>query len=78
MYTSFSVSPTDDGSVSTLLMFDSCETRQCTNITIMNDTSIESFFVTLEKTPDLDSRITLDPAVGEIFVTANDGLLYKT
>ena len=64
--------------MSTLLMFDSCETRQCTNITIMNDAleeSIESFFVTLERTQDLDPRITLDPAVGEIFVTTDDGLL---
>ena len=76
---SFSVSLTDDGSVSTLLMFDTCETRQCTNITIVNiliEESIESFFVTLERTTDLDPRITLDPAVGEIFITANDGLLY--
>ena len=46
----------------------------------MNDAleeSIESFFVTLERTSDLDPRITLDPAVGEIFITPNDGLLYN-
>ena len=60
-------------------MFDSCDTRQCTKITIMNDSlveSIESFFVTLERTSELDPRITLDQAVGEIVITATDGLLY--
>ena len=61
--------------MSTDLMFKSCEKRQCTNITIMNDVlveSTESFFVTLERTPDLDTRITLDPEFGEIEIT--DGL----
>ena len=34
----------------------------------------ESFFVTLERIPGLDSRITLDPVDGEIEITGNDGL----
>ena len=79
IFTSFSVSPTDYSAVSTLLMFDSCETEQCTNITIIKDVfkeDNESFSVSLVRTSELDPRITLDPAVGEIEITANDGLLY--
>ena len=79
IYTSFSVSLMDYGAVSTLLMFDSCETQKCTNITITNDVlkeDSESFSVSLVRTSELDTRITLDPAVGEIEITANDGLLY--
>ena len=63
--------------MSTLLMFDSCETRQCTNIAIMNDgleESTESFSVTLERTSELDTRIILDPDIGEIVI--NDGWFY--
>ena len=36
--------------------------------------STESFSVTLERTTELDTRITLDPDVGEIVIT--DGSLY--
>ena len=67
----------DYSSVPTPLKFDSCETRQCTNITIMNDMLVEnteSFSVTLVRTADLDTRITLDPDVGEIVIT--DGSFY--
>ena len=68
----------DYGAVSTLLMFDSCETKQCTNITIMNDVGLEnteSFLITLLWTTD--TNIALDPAavVGEIEITDDDGLL---
>ena len=73
----FSVSPTDYGAMFTTLMFDICEPQQCTDITIINDTvpeSIESFFINLQRTPDLDPRITLDPMIGEIEITNNNGL----
>ena len=63
--------------MSTLLIFDSCETRQCTNITIINDMLVEnteSFSVTLVRTTELDTRITLDPDIGEIVI--NDGSFY--
>ena len=66
--------PIDYVSVSEILAFGSCDTRQCTEISIVDDMIVElteSFFVTLERTPDLDSRITLDPVDGEI--TDNDG-----
>ena len=63
--------------LSTLLIFNTCDTRQCTNITIKNDAVLEnteSFCVNLLRTPDLDSRITLDPVLAEIEITDNDGL----
>ena len=61
------------------LTFDTCDTRQCTEIPIVDDMIVElteSFFVTLEKTPGLDSRITLSPVNGEIEITNNDGVYY--
>ena len=74
--TSFAVAPMDYGAVSTLIIFDPCETRQCMDITIINDgipENTESFFVTLVRTSDLDPRITLDPVAGETMITDNDG-----
>ena len=78
LYTSLAVAPMDYSAVSALMMFDSCETRQCIDISIVNDAvreNTESFFVTLVRTPDLDHRITLDPVAGEIDITTDDGLL---
>ena len=63
--------------VSTILAFGSCDTRQCTETTIVDDMIVElteSFFVTLERTPGLDSRITLDPVDGEIEIIDDDGV----
>ena len=37
------------------------------------DKGNESFNVTLERTPDLHSNITLDPAVGVVEITEDDG-----
>ena len=62
---------------STLLIFNICDTWQCTNITIKIDAVLEntkSFFVNLLSTPDIDSRITLDPVLAKIEITDNDGL----
>ena len=55
----------------TILSFSACETRQCVNVAIVDDIMNEpeeEFNVTLERTPDLDSRITLHPDNGEIFI----------
>ena len=62
--------------MSTILMFDECQTEQCTQITIVNDTipeNIESFFVTLGRTPGLSDKIKLDPVNGEIQIIDDDG-----
>ena len=54
----------------TNLTFGESDTRQCTEIPIVDDMIVEltdkSFFVTLERTPGLDSRITLDPVDGRL------------
>ena len=50
-------------------MFRSCETRVCTNVAILDDNvteTTESFYVKLDRTDDLDPRITLDPVETEV------------
>ena len=62
-------------SVYTILEFDTCDTRQCTEIPIRDDRIVErteSFCVILERTPGLDSRITLNPVKGEIEIIDGD------
>ena len=66
----------DYGALSTILTFDTCETRVCVTILIMDDDipeGTESFNVTLEGTPGLDDRITLAPVDGEIQISDRDG-----
>ena len=73
----FLVSPMDYGHVSSILAFDTCDTQQCTEIPIKDDMKAElteSFNVTLERTPGLDSRITLDPVDGKIEISDNEGV----
>ena len=70
-----SVSPLDYEVLSTTLMFAACETRRCVDVSIVDDVivePIETFAVTLERTPDLDSMITLNPVEEEINVIDND------
>ena len=57
----------------TILMFAACEMRSCVNVSIVDDMILEnteSFDVILERTPDLDSRITLDPGNGIVEITS--------
>ena len=66
-------------SVSTIVEFDECDILQCTEIPIVDDMIVElteSFSVTLESTPGLDSRITLKPVDGEIKIYDDDGTQY--
>ena len=61
--------------MSTTLMFAACETRQCDYISIVDDATLEmmeSFSVTLERTSDLNSRITLNPVDGKMNVFDDD------
>ena len=72
---SSTVTPMDYLGVSTILMFEECDRRRCVNVTIVDDKVLEmteSFTVTLERTPGLDSRITLDPVDGVVEIT-DDG-----
>ena len=74
----FLVSPGDYDSVSTILEFGACDTRQCTEILIVDDMVVElteSFSITLGRTSGLDSRTMLDPVRTEVQITDNDGVL---
>ena len=75
----------DYESLSTTVQFESCETRRCVTISIVSDLieePDESFNYTLERTPDLDSRISLDSVEGEVVIVGQcpgvcDGGMYK-
>ena len=59
-----------------VLIFAACEIQQCVAVTIVDDVVDELdevLHVSLERTPGLDSRITLDPMEGKIEIIDNDG-----
>ena len=71
------VAPMDYGALSTILMFAGCQNRNCVNISIEDDAVVENaelFNVTLKRTPNLDSRIILNPMDGVIEITDDDGM----
>ena len=71
----YAVAPVDYEALSTTLMFAACEKRRCVNVAIVEDIiveSIETFGITLERTPDLDNRITLSPVAEQIEIIDND------
>ena len=58
------------------LSFAACETRQCVNIIIVDDSveeQVEEFDVTLEKTIGLNSRISLGPVDARVLIHDDDG-----
>ena len=66
----------DYGAIDVILMFDTCETRKCVNVTIAEDLVDEQqefFTYTLTRTPSLDPRIELDPTDGRVDIIDNDG-----
>ena len=72
--------PMDDGAVSTILMFAACDTRQCVDVPIVADETLElteTFIVTLHRTPALENRITVNPVDGNIDILNNDGHKYE-
>ena len=73
------VTPMDYGAVSTIMTFTACETRRCVDIIIVNDTEgepDETFGITLERTPGLTDRISLDPMDGMITISGGIGMSY--
>ena len=65
----------DYGALAEVLMFDSCETRKCVNVAITDDfvDEVDEFFTFhLLRTPNLDSRIDLDPVDGRIEIVDDD------
>ena len=72
----FAVSPMDYMTLAEMLMFITCETRRCVAVTIVDDLTYdpgEMFQVSLERTPGLDHRITLQPTNAMIAIVDNDG-----
>ena len=60
--------------VSNILEFAPCDTRQCSQIPIIDNRTVElneSFFVILERTSDL--MINLGPVNGKVEITDDDG-----
>ena len=77
--TNFStVDPTDYGELDMIVQFDvqfdTCDVRQCANVSIVNDLvdEPEELLTELERTPGLDERIDLDPTMGTVVITYDD------
>ena len=75
LLSSFIGSTLDNSIVGTITLgFAQCEKRSCGSVSIVDDViveDVESYGITLEKTPDLG--VTLDPADGVVKITHNDG-----
>ena len=59
-----------------VVQFAPCDKRICVEVPIVDDETVEkleSFNITLERTPDMDINITLDQVVGVVEITENDG-----
>ena len=66
----------DYGIDSVVLLFDACITRICVALPVVDDDipeKVESFYLTLERTSDLDNRIILNPNYGEVTIYDDDG-----
>ena len=66
----------DYGSLNVIVMFDSCDTKKCVNVPIVDDLQVEpveNLTYHLDRTPGLDSSILLDPVNGVIEIVDNDG-----
>jgi len=77
VYGILAVGPMDYTGGATVFMFDTCDTRKCVDIQIVDDNieeHTEFFSATLERTPGLDSRIYLDPDSATVEITNDDGM----
>ena len=66
--------------MSSTLVLAACETVFCQVITIINNLEVEnqkSFRVTLGRTPDLDSRISINPTRAEVIINDDDGMCHS-
>ena len=69
-------SPMDYLSLSQVLVFQPCDTRQCVNVSIVDDSVLEEtefFNATLASNAGLDPRITLNPVTAVVNILDNDG-----
>ena len=71
----------DYNALVSVVSFGACEDRKCENITVIDDSipeTLETFNVTLEETPGLDDRITLEPVVAIIEIIDANSMLYTS
>ena len=64
----------------TTLVVVACQRLSCEAIPIRDDLEVEnekSFEVTLERTSDLDSRITIHPTRAKVIITDDDGMFHR-
>ena len=67
----------EDYMISATVSFAACQRKSCVMVAIIDDEileNIESFNFTLERTSELDTRITLDPVDGVVEIDDNDGM----
>ena len=68
---SFLVLTVDYEARSVAVTFEACMTRVCEALSLVDDDiaeGVESFYLTLERPTDLDSRIILNPKNGEVMI----------
>ena len=73
----FTEEPTDYIGLSRTLNFAACNTRQCVNVSIVNnlvDEAVEEFDISLVETSGLDSRITLQPVDARVVIHDDEGI----
>lgn len=61
------------------MRFESCARQTCVAVSILNDTQVEIdevFYITLERTPELNEEIKLNPVDGQIQIMENDCKLW--
>ena len=72
----FTVYRNDYGHSPVYLRFRACQNKACADISIVNDNITEydeSFGIVLERTPNLDSRISLSPESSVVTIMDDDG-----
>ena len=72
----FAVSPMDYVTLAEVLILGACQAQHCVAVTIVDNMinePEENFHVSLERTPGLNSRITLEPMEAVIAIIDNDG-----
>lgn len=69
----------DHRHLSTILTFGKCSMSECIQIVLIDDMTVErdeEFYVTLERTPDLNQNIELYPTEKRVKILNNDGKIY--
>ena len=72
---SSTVSSTDYGAVNETVTLTSCEKLHCVNLSIINDflnEPVETFSLSLTRSPDTPPFILVTPAAGEVIITDDD------